>query len=271
MKKAFSLVEILIVIGIIGIVSVAMITTLKPRELEVRYLYLSSYKFLKDACDNILMDAEHAEPAQEFPMNPNAFCNALIGYINIVPGTNKCSAAKPAYSATTFSEAWTPSFIASNHMRLYVSNATTINGKAHIIVWVDLNGDRKPNTSKWKQNKVADVVGFDVDADGDITILGYPRIDTRYLVAKIYYSSGEIGDEFSKKMTFYEAQKRAFNGKQLPDDPLSLDINSSLPSSSDLRVPANLIPTATPTEYDRKKCTLDDDIEYSSCSIKLEA
>lgn len=270
MKKAFSVIELLIVITIIGIVSMIMITTLKPRELEVRYLYVSAYRFMKEACDNIVMDVEHAEPEQDFPMTTATLCNALAGYINTTDN-NCASGSTIPYTATTFSNAWTPSLIASNHMRLYVSQMRETTNIKHIIVWVDLNGDRKPNTSAWAQNKPGDVVGFDIDQDGDVIILGYPRVDTRYLGAKIYYSSGELGDVFSKRMTFYEAQQRAFGGKQLGDDPLSLDINSQLPGASDLRVPASLLPHIVPTDYDREKCTLSDDIDYSSCSIKLES
>lgn len=269
MKKAFSMLEILIIIVIVGVISVIMITTIRPQDLQAGYLYINAHTFIKDAADNILLDAQNMEPAQDFPTNPTALCQAMAGYINSSRPVN-CGASHPPYNSLRFDSNWTPSIVASNNMMLYFSSTRAINGGTHMLIWVDLNGERKPNTSTWKERAAADVVAFDVSSNGDVAIVGPPLFDTRYLWAKIHYSTDENGKGiFSQKMPFYQAQYRAFNGTQIPDDYYSIKLNDQMPAGSDLKAPASKMPTPTLTQYDRDMCGFTDGNNYSACTIKL--
>lgn len=269
MKKAFSMLEILIIIVIIGVISVIMVTTIRPQDLQAGYLYLNAHTFLKDAADNVLLDALNAETAEQFPIDPTRLCVAMSGYIN-TSRAQSCAGYHPPYDSSTFDPNWPVSLVASNDMRLYFSTTKVINGLGNILVWVDLNGERRPNTSKWKELAAPDVVAFNINSDGNIVIVGPPLFDTRYVWAKIHYSTDENGrGTYSKKMPFYQAQYRAFNGTQVPDDTYSININNQMPAGSDLKAPAAKMPTPTVTQYDRDMCGFQSGNNYSACTLEL--
>ena len=273
MKKAFSLLEILIVTVIVGIIAVTMITTVRPRDLEVGHLYISAYTFLKDASDNIFLDAQSIthDHKTEVDLNSQTFCNSLTDYINTTVAPTCGNAGTIGFAAGTFSPDWKPSLIASNTMKIYVTSPGTINGEKYLKIWVDLNGDRKPNTSTWTEGSPADVVAFAVDSQANLIILGAPLFDTRYVWGRIHYTTNENGKGvYSKKLPFYQAQYRAFLGQQT-DDYLSKNLNDYM--SGDLKAPANKMPAPTITSYDSEMCQNVvggvSNSTYSSCTVQV--
>lgn len=258
--------EILIITVIVGVIAVIMITTIKPRDLEVGYMYLSAFTFLKDASDNIYLDSQQVDA--EFPMTSIALCNAMAGYINTTHAPSCGNAGSIPFSTGTFSSSWNPVMVASNNMRIYISTPGVINGEKYIKIWVDLNGERKPNTSTWKEGSPADVVAFLVNSNADLIIVGPPLFDTRYVWGRIHYTTDEEGKgTYSKKLPFYQAQYRAFNGLQVNDDPFSINVNSYM--NGDLKVPANKMPIPTVTQYDRDMCGFITGQAYSVCTVQL--
>ena len=273
MKKAFSMIELLMVMGIVGIIAITMITTVRPRDLEVGHLYIAAYTFLKDASDNVFLDVQSVthDHTTKIDMNAQTFCNSLTDYINTTVAPTCSNAGSISFAAGAYSADWRPAIIASNTMKIYISAPGTINGKQYMKVWIDLNGDRKPNTSAWSEGSPADIVAFAVDSQANLIILGAPLFDTRYVWGRIHYTNDANGDGvYSKKLPFYQAQFRAFLGQET-DDYLSVNLNDFM--SGDLKAPASKMPTPTITQYDTEMCQNViggvDDSTYSSCTVQV--
>lgn len=89
----------------------------------------------------------------------------------------------------------------------------------YYIVFVDLNGDRRPNSPQWTNNVAPDIVAFAITDQYTILPLGYPQFDTRYLSAHVIYpaiNDNEDGDSddtetVSDPLTFYEARVKAYS------------------------------------------------------------
>ncbi len=88
----------------------------------------------------------------------------------------------------------------------------------YYIVFVDLNGNRKPNTPQWTNNVSPDIVAFAVTDKYAVLPLGYPQFDTKYLAAHVVYpaindtedGNSDDTETLSDVMTFYEARVRAY-------------------------------------------------------------
>ena len=146
-----------------------------------------------------------------------------------------------------------PHFVASNGSKFWIAHSNTPNTfstfKFHAsnemdasvdtqirgyIVVVDLNGDATPNTTQWKENKVADVVAFVVTEDFSVIPLGYPEVDRRYVSASIVYNTTSgVGIEdanTSVSMPYYQAKRiswgtapGASNAYVTTDEPMSIN------------------------------------------------
>ena len=246
-RKAFTLPEVLIVMVIVGVISVLMLTMVKPNDKALKYQYYNAYNTLQTAAFNIYQDVQDAilydfkDKSKKFAEGTGSaasrdFCKKLAvqrgsevsneyGYINTIEWN--CNSFSSVNESTTNFSSLTPAFIASNSMKYYISplqtkqfpdtlsigNSTTIN---YFIVWVDLNGDRRPNTNKMEnENRPPDIVPFIVTTSGEIIPIGVPINDMRYMQAYVKIPT-ETSERHTNTMTYLNAQWKTFGGSEYP-------------------------------------------------------
>lgn len=242
-KKAFTIPETLIFLTIVGVISVSMFTIVKPQEIYVPYAYYGAYNALRTAVLNIqndatlnFLDGSENIPSddKQFPTKARDFCKKLAvdstatdvekyGYINT--SINNCSNFTTASNDGSFGG--TVAFKATNSMNFYISEPGSFAVKDdmneeketivnYFIVWVDINGDRKPNSSDWSLRKVADIVPFIVTTGGSVLPAGAPITDTRYTTARVKYPTDTIIRYLPRSTTYLAAQQRAYGDKEYP-------------------------------------------------------
>ncbi len=257
-KKAFSLMEIMVVFVIIGIITVIEMLILQGRINQYGAPYYNVYSALKKASYNVLADMycpdknsddpECVLGPRPFPTNSYDFCKRMAEFINVPKGAN-CGKGKSDTSMDINDNASnindnTLRFTASNASRFYISSLkkyTFSNGEEinYFIVYVDINGKDSPNrVDKKPQDKVLpDIVPFVITTRGETIPMGYPIFSNTYLTAKIRYPAAEVNgvivdDRFSKSMSFYEAIKGAWGDTISPDITYSIPFTDEMPNSS---------------------------------------
>lgn len=264
-QNAFTIPELLIFLTIVGIVSVMMMTIIRPGEKYLPYAYYSAYNALSEAAFNIKEDANinnmteddtiseddkyfpgavkntgsEALPAarelcKKLANKPNATdAEDEYGYINTTEYA--CTTFTSFDSNGNFDSNATPAFRATNSMKFYIGKLAKVDVPnalesdtnyeiKYFVVWVDLNGDRRPNIAEWDKNKSTDIVPFVITTSGNVIPIGGPTIDTRYTTVRLRYPTEESSLRFSlNSTTFLEGQIAAYNGKEFPSyDQLSI-------------------------------------------------
>lgn len=256
-KKAFTLAETMMVFIIIGIIASISLHTIKPWEKAYKYSYLRMYNALSITIYNHMINTVDQDA---FPADADALCKVLLNYMNTSDNAQVCSGANLAPNPTSFPKdkirlkTSNGSFIwigAQSDKKPFVFETTkndTKDSVRYYIVYVDLNGDRKPNTSKWTPEQMSDIVAYIVTDKFMVVPLGYPEVDSRYLIAHIVYptldtETGEdnsyyTGDEdiISDPITYYEAKMQAYGNNIFLGNVMTYDFNSTLPASSDFKV-----------------------------------
>ena len=268
-KQGFTLAEMLIVLFIIGILTVFSISTMKRKDDEFGPLYYRAYEALRIANYNVLMDTypkiqrayptkvsavtDEFEEAGYLEKNPGGICQRLLEYINVSENAVNCDAQliNPSGDDTQFDgnlgAGGHLAFKGSNSQRFYfgmtgpggaiaqtklsLSPSETVNW---FLVYVDLNGERGPNSTTVVGNKSPDIVAFALTSEGQIAPIGMPRVERKYLTAKVAYpdtyctqehainygcnpnakdedgNSLKIQKRFSNTMAYQEAVRRAW-------------------------------------------------------------
>lgn len=258
MKKAFTLAEVAIVFVIIGVISIIAVSTIKPWEKAAKYAYMRAYNAIGLAVYNKLTTAEDIV---KFPETANELCEAMTTYMNTTESNCNAGVLSRDPSVANFNPDdaayTTPMFITTGGMKVWIgadSTTSPANGPfvyeikesatsenkdvvSYYMVYVDLNGDKGPDSPIWDKEDIADIVAFVVTDKLIVVPIGYPEIDTRYLVAHVIYptlaetnAGGDIdwnedSDEevVSEAMSLYEAKARSYGTRNDVDD------NSSLP------------------------------------------
>lgn len=270
MKKAFTFAEMMIVFVIIGTIIALGVSSVKPWEKSYKYSYHRMYNALALSIYNHMVNTTEDDA---FPKNASTACEALLEFMNTTEHLKDAAAIKTYCNGRFISG--NPDFINKNYdtkvirptngTKLWVG-AKTGNGAPYelkvsqggitdtvryYIIYVDLNGDRKPNTSKWTRDQMADIVAFIMTDKYNIIPVGYPEIDSRYLEAHVVYpsfdSTGEedtAGDDYetSDAITYYEARVNAYdlnndgNIDTVINNIYTYDFNSELNNNSDFKV-----------------------------------
>lgn len=267
MKKAFTFAEMMIVFVIIGTIIALGVSSVKPWEKSYKYSYHRMYNALALSIYNHMVNTTEDDA---FPNKANSFCEALLEFMNTAEHFKNAAEVK-TFCQGRFLHGNPTSYPddkvirPTNGSRMWIgakdgsgnpySKAFTQDGITdtvrYYIVYVDLNGDRKPNTSKWTRNQMADIVAFLVTDKYSVIPVGYPEIDSRYLEAHVIYpsfdSTGEeetTGDDYqtSDAMTYYEAKVQSFdlnddgNIDMVINNINTYDFNSEFPNNSDFKV-----------------------------------
>ena len=308
-KKAFTIPETLIFMTIVGVICVMMITIIRPNEKYYRYGYYNAYYVLATAGYNILEDARarresdnpNVYPVEDrvFPQNAKEMCKKLAlkptvsasssdedyGYINAT--TYNCTSnfiAKKNPTDTDF-EKGKESFKATNSMRFFIAAKNAMGEPFDIsvhdqigggsipvnfyVIWVDLNGDRGPNTANVANNgRMPDIVPFAMTTNGKLVPLGYPTIETTYLSARVKFPN-DSREEFSTVDSFRNIQMKAYGDEEYPNlDMLSIrDSWNDFVSGTAMAVPTKYMPK--PVAQDAK-CTPASATEMSACRVEVE-
>lgn len=258
-KSAFTIPELLMFLTIVGVVSAAMMSVIRPSERYLPYAYYNAYNALSTAAMNIKGDSINnnldghesiSEADKSFPgamssddenyakTSAQELCKKLAieaktaeeyGYINTTE--YKCASFTPLAANGTFSDSADIkkyAFRATNSMLFYISERGTFDVKddllkldnevsvTYFIVWVDLNGDRRPNTAVWSDGKPADIVPFIVTTAGQVLPAGGPIADVRYTTARVKYGTDITERYLPRSTTYLEAQIRAYGENQYP-------------------------------------------------------
>lgn len=259
-KSAFTIPELLMFLTIVGVVSAAMMSVIRPSERYLPYAYYNAYNALSTAAMNIKEDSinnnldGHESIPEEDKFFPGAMssedenyaktsaqelCKKLAidaktaeeyGYINTTE--YKCASFTPLSANGTFPDSADideyAAFRATNSMLFYISERGTLDVQddllklenkvlvTYFIVWVDLNGDRRPNTAVWSDGKPADIVPFIVTTAGHVLPAGGPIADLRYTTARVKYGTDITERYLPRSTTYLEAQIRAYGKNQYP-------------------------------------------------------
>lgn len=248
--KAFTLYETLIVIVIVAILVILSFKIYKNQEEKaLGNLYTKAYKTLNVACYNILQNVveynseknlEYQEkgisqaPSSElkrFPdimgqnttVTPANLCEALVGtdgYLNISTSGCQITSSSSFTSGIKDSSKITPSFTTTDGMKYYITDYNK--GDNFYMVWVDINGSRRPNANVFTSGKRPDVVPFAIDKEKGIVVpAGIPTYDTAYLKARVLFANPDLEKDYSTPMTFFEAKSTAYQNASWSLDPLS--------------------------------------------------
>lgn len=274
---AFTLFETLITIAIIGVIAViSLMLMVNNQEKAYGKLYAKAYSTLKTAAYNIEMDVEdfntkaneaaneqnksQADEAdlKKFPKTLDEFCKELVGdgasYIN----TTKQSCT--AINNTTFISASgaqinvAPSFMSTDGLYYYFTDVEDDN---YFLMWVDINGERRPNTSLMKNKKLPDVVPFAISKNnGTVIPLGIPVYDIRYMKARVVYASPTMERDFSVPLTFSQARSVAYANRTFALEPLSKNFDADTTSALNFKamIPTDFKIPTTPSSTLVKSC-----------------
>ena len=247
LKNAFTIAEMLIVLFIISVFLTIIISSIHPSNLPMKIAYSRIYHALEDT---IYTNAVRGE--DNFPKKGIDLCNVFSSMMNVSGGSTTCETktilnVENPGSTTSFTAE--PSIKAVNGVKMWIESSSndepfimlTASGKAikYYIVYVDLNGENKPNSAVWSENRLADIVAFVVTDDTTIVPIGFQEIDKRYLDAYVVkLMEDESGNMVtSDAMSYYEA-KRSIWPASAPDENRiqSLDFQKEIDSKSPFKM-----------------------------------
>ncbi len=176
----------------------------------------------RELCKKLAIDPE-ADP-------DDANSGSEYGYLNATEYMCDAENFKPLSLTAQFTTADMKekmAFRTTNSMRLYISELGSINVTdnmnnnasqqvKYFVVWVDLNGDRAPNSKNWSRKRAVDFVPFVITTSGVVIPVGAPIVDPRYMTVRIQYPSGSTLKYSVKSMTFIEGRIAAYNDRQYP-------------------------------------------------------
>ena len=256
MKKnfGFTLAEMVITVGIIGVLTATAIHTFKPFDKGIKYLYSNTYYVLDRALYNsvtsyIPKDEKANEPFLEHVPDPDGgapttvnrvdgarrLCLALIEYINPVDRAGSCHAPAVTDSGDDSIFAGTPMFTATNGIRFWISRRYPDDDgdvlTKFYIIYADLNGAKIPNSMVYAEGngrniqstRDPDIFAFAALATGRVCPIGIPEVQSRYLTARIRYQDEHFDTEYSRTSVPLVAAKAEGWGYYITGDAASDD------------------------------------------------
>lgn len=294
-KKAYNLAEMILVLVIVGFIVMLMYKTIKPSYKAIPIAYYRVFTSLEDAVynsyekireKNFIFPGANQKPdpyksAQELcsliATNPNK--SDSKGYINTV--VYNCDNDKfktvPEYIKNDIFNDENMAFQAANSMKFYISPLQEVDIKnavsekqiitvRYFLVWVDLNGKKRPNSAFINKKGPIDIVPFIVTTRGEVLPAGYPTTDIRYMSAYVQYPLNHI-PRASQSRTYYDAQTAAYNGKEYPYYDVYSIRDSILRQHQGTPLEIKSL-TPQASGYD-KPCTLKNKTDEPLCKIEI--
>ena len=255
-KKAFTMIEVLIILTLIGFILIAELIILNTKSNQYGQPYYTAYNALRKAAYNVLADMycpdeNSSDPdcrigPRQFPTTPQALCSRLTEFINT--SEKNCENLTPINDMADNINNKAPHFIASNSFRFYFSDMKSIeaddtfgntNSLDYFVVYVDINGEKRPNRITCEGEQILpDIVPFAVTRRGEVIPMGYPVYSSNYITAKIIYPS-KVGDDgvltnrSSGSMSYYDAVYGAWPSSTAREVQRHIDIPFSIMFSQD--------------------------------------
>ena len=252
-KKAFTLAELLCVVAIIGIVTAFALATMKPEQKVVRYQYMNAYNALSKAYYNAVIKGMNPFTTSEVdgvtPVHTSSkdtgteiLCKGLTTFINTFDNKKD---GDDDYSTTCSDTAITPEsadsfaedniqFTATNGMRFYISKLLGDDELPFYIVFVDVNGQKEPNSMDYvidKKGKIKaepDIYPFVMLNTGRVMPIGVAEYDRNILSARFAYFDDSGEPVYTRKsLAYYQAKGAAWGYYNQGKD--SLEYNESEP------------------------------------------
>lgn len=205
-QKAFTLVEILIVLGIVGVITTIGLNAFRNHDTGIRYLYSNIYNSLDKAIYNATNFTDLASPFDADVANDNQrverLCRMLIQYINPIDEAAACNvddnhiislnAIMEGNGDTSHEEFTTkrPLFVATNGVSFYISAMQNEdeNQLRYFVVFADTNNTKSPNSLIYTPGRVdPDIFAFAILDIGRACPLGPPEIDPKFMLTRISY------------------------------------------------------------------------------------
>ncbi len=240
-KRAFTLVELAIMLSIVGVLLILALSIVKSVTNQYGAPYYNAYNSLKKAAYNVLADM-HQTPPRPFPTTSRDLCSRLAEFINTseVP---TCTNTDVNANADNIGSQ-TLRFIGSNAFKYYISakqTNITIGGKTveWFVIYVDINGEKGPNSVQKVRNSLPDIIPFAITTRGEVLPMGYPTISTKYMTAKVKYPNGYnattgqlIEDRYSASTFYFDAKGKAWGSTQTVDVIETIDFTSRLSANN---------------------------------------
>lgn len=243
-KNAFTLVELMIAMAIVGIILVFGMVTMKPKDEALKYLYSNAYRALSLAAYNGIVNTDFnpfkptLERNDDFDEGTLELCHLLTNFIN----TNSvgeddydtgCSASK-FISSNALDEEFNNinnvadfedkvQFIANNGMKFYLSRRLEVTFESGIgddkedvtyqyyLVFVDVNGDARPNSILYNGTQKPDIFAFAVFNTGSVIPLGIPEYDRTIMTATVAYFDNNFRQRYHPvPVAYFQAKGMAW-------------------------------------------------------------
>ena len=199
-KKAYTLAETLIVLGIISILLYVGLSYLKQQETRIKYLYGNTYYYLDRAFYNAVettsydpFDSKYTHSSTK-DEGTEALCKGLAEYINVDESKKKCSATKFISGNAADSE-FTNDKVqleTAQGLRFFFSNKID---DTFYLIFVDMNNnDSSPNSicyykecndANGKQN--TDIFTFAALSTGRVIPVGIAELKTEFMQTRVTY------------------------------------------------------------------------------------
>lgn len=295
-KKAFTLFETLIVLAIVALLVLLTLKIFKNAD-EKAYgdLYAKAYNTLNTATYNIQLKVEEHNDLANLEAQREGSSSAsdsdLLRFPNVAKNVTNPTDAQLCAELTSLEEGFintisdscgtsanntnmmnniipkNPTFRATDGMKYYLATPAGI--LDFYYIWVDINGDRGPNSTKYVMGKKRpDIVPFLISKENGIVVpQGYPTYDITYLKARVLSADPDLEKDYSIPMTFYEAQSIAYSGKTWTLDPLSakVDFDKTFPSNLPKPTPSTTIKNSLKCDSSSYTVTRD----FPPCAVEV--
>jgi len=242
-KDAFTFAEVLIAMAVIGIITVVIVSTAKPRQSVLKYQYANAYKTLSRAYYNSFIDGYNAFAAKskyaclsvsdtecdvsdgtasgQLFNGVKVICRGLSEYINTQSSlSGTCSAGLATVSGAAQAKlptntSYTTLRPRANDMVFYFTKRFN-DGEGNVpfyIVFIDLDGpDRGTNSLRiGSDGSLPDTYAFALLNNGRVTPLGLPEYDQRILSARLVtYDQGGNETYGDVSYPYYQAKALAW-------------------------------------------------------------
>lgn len=211
MKKAYTLLELILCLMIVAIITASAIVIVRPKDKTIRFLYSNLFHSLDRAAYNVICDGYEVFSNSSDKKGDEELCKGLIEYINTKE--DSCSAPITNIKADSFPQE-NVKFISSNGMKFYISDMiedeeTNI---SFYIIFVDINGDKLPNSALYEPNVTdPDIFAFAAFKSGRIMPIGAPEIDPKYALTRVVHYDEDANGIYSKaSQPYYKSKSEAW-------------------------------------------------------------
>ena len=238
-KRGMTLAETLLVFIVIGVIASLTISSVRPWEKPYKQTYMRMYNALNTTLFNYMTKNN------KFPETTTDLCTMIVSYLNTSDYINinsktedetprgycewKIGLQKSLDVGMDIDENSEFENMFRKENAIYFPNGTRmwLGGKNHTykeisvndvttkfyLVYLDINGDAKPNTPFYTAKVPADIVAFILTDKNTVVPIGWPELDVRYLQAH-YLIPTNVDDEDdfdeSEPLTYFEAKNKAY-------------------------------------------------------------